>query len=80
MTARSPRARTTPMLHVRALPVTNLGDEALAALPGEGRRSIQLKHQPHRLRHVTEAVALLGEMPYARPRQMVDQRRHALGC
>jgi hypothetical protein len=33
MTARSPRARTTPTLHVRALPVTILRDEALAALP-----------------------------------------------
>jgi hypothetical protein len=33
MTARSPRARTPPTLHVRALPVTILRDEALAALP-----------------------------------------------
>jgi len=33
MTARSLRARATPTLHVRALPVTILRDEALAALP-----------------------------------------------
>jgi len=33
MTARSPRARTTPTLHVRALPVRILRNEALAALP-----------------------------------------------
>jgi hypothetical protein len=35
MTARSPRARTTPTLHVRALPVTVLRDEALAVLPAK---------------------------------------------
>src|SRR6266568_7383134 len=39
-----------------------------------------LKHQSHRLRYVAEAVALLGEMTDAGPRQMVDERRHALGC
>jgi len=33
MSARSQRARTIPTLHVRALPVTVLRDEALAALP-----------------------------------------------
>jgi hypothetical protein len=35
MTARSTRARTTSTLHVRALPVTILRDEALAALPAK---------------------------------------------
>src|SRR6266566_1081904 len=39
-----------------------------------------LKHQSHGLRYVAEAVALLGEMTDAGPRQMVDERRHALGC
>jgi len=33
MTDRSPRARIPPTLQVRALPVTILRDEVLAALP-----------------------------------------------
>src|SRR5262249_52538364 len=39
-----------------------------------------LKHQSHRFLHVAEAVALFGEMTDAGPRQMVDERQHALGC
>src|SRR5262249_23485672 len=45
---------------------------------GQSQRT--LKHQSHRLRHVAEALALFSEMTDAGPRQMVDERRHVLGC